>query len=40
MIAQNDLQGIYNRAVVRGGAGGSLNPIPAKGGRLCPPHYW
>jgi len=37
------------RAVVSGGAGGalaspefgsSLNPIPARGGRLCPPHYW
>ena len=40
----------YNsvRAVVSGGAGGTLappefgssvNPIPTKGGRLCPPHY-
>ena len=36
------------RAVVRGGAGGTLappefrssvNPIPTRGGRLCPPHY-
>ena len=40
---------ILSRAVVSGGAGGalappelgpSLNPIPARGGRLCPPHYW
>ena len=38
-----------SRAVVSGGAGGalappefgsSLNPIPARGGRLCPPYYW
>ena len=37
-----------NRAVVSGGAGGTLaspefgchvNPIPTRGGRLCPPHY-
>ena len=37
------------RAVVSGGAGGTLaplefgssfNPIPARGDRLCPPHYW
>ena len=36
------------RAVVSGGAGGTLaplefgchvNPIPTRGGRLCPPHY-
>ena len=43
-------QDLYEfRAVVSGGAGGtlappefgsSLNPIPARGGRLCPPHYW
>ena len=37
-----------SRAVVSGGAGGALappefgssvNPIPIRGGRLCPPHY-
>ena len=37
-----------SRAVVSGGAGGALappefgssvNPIPTRGGRLCPPHY-
>jgi len=37
-----------SRAVVSGGAGGtlappefgsSINPIPTRGGRLCPPHY-
>ena len=33
------------RVVVRGGAvappefGSSVNPIPTKGDRLCPPHY-
>ena len=36
------------RAVVSGGAGGTLappefgssvNPIPTRGGKLCPPHY-
>ena len=36
------------RAVVSGGGGGALappefgssvNPIPIRGGRLCPPHY-
>ena len=39
---------MYCRAVVSGGAGGTLappefgrsvNPIPTRGGRLCPPHY-
>ena len=38
-----------SRAVVSGGAGGTLappefessvNPIPTGGGRLCPPHYF
>ena len=39
---------LHSRAVVSGGAGGALaspefgssvNPIPTRGGRLCPPHY-
>ena len=39
---------IYSRAVVSGGAWGTLappkfgsnvNPMPTGGGRLCPPHY-
>ena len=38
-----------HRAVVSGSArgalappefGSSVNPIPTRGGRLCPPHYW
>ena len=38
---------VYSRAVVRGGAGGvlapsefrsSVDPIPTREGRLCPPH--
>ena len=38
----------FKRAVVSGGARGALappefensvNPIPTRGGRLCPPHY-
>ena len=41
---------IFLRAVVSGGSGGvilappefgsSVNPIPTRGGRLSPPHYW
>ena len=39
---------MYNRAVVSRGAEGAIvppefgscvNPIPTRGGRLCPPHY-
>ena len=39
---------LYYRAVVSGGAGGTLaplefgssvNPIPTRGGIICPPHY-
>ena len=48
LVGKNKLH-FHIRAVVSGGAGGalappefgtSLNPIPARGGRLCPPHYW
>jgi hypothetical protein len=44
-----DSKVIKYRAVVSGGAGGALappefgsyvNPIPTRGGRLCPPHYF
>ena len=46
--AQKSFQEAPSRAVVSGGAGGALaspefgssvNPIPTRGGRLCPPHY-
>ena len=43
-----ELETLRYRAVISGGAGGALatpefissvNPIPTRGGRLCPPHY-
>ena len=45
---QNFDPSLITRAVVSGGAGGALaspefrssvNPIPTRGSRLCPPHY-
>ena len=51
ILTSNDevcIQRIYSRAVVSRGAGGALappefgssvNPIPTRGGTLCPSHY-
>ena len=48
LIRVDAVEKCLDRAVVSGGAGGALappefgssvNPIPTRGGRLCPPHY-